>query len=382
VCKSILLRNRFKLWSKSLLELGVQLIKVAIVGYGLSATVFHLPFISYLNQYTLVAVSSSQTERVLAKYPNCEVFRDAKRMIEQCEADLVVITSPNETHYDLAKLALSLGMHVLLEKPMTATSQQAIALAKLAYEKSLVLSVFHNRRWDGDFLTLQQLIQSGQLGKIKLFKSNFDRFRPEVRDRWREQAGEATGVLYDLGSHLIDQVLCMFGAPLAITANCACLRDGSQAIDYFQLMLHYANMEIVLESNPFRADPNPRFQLQGTKGSYIKYGLDPQEDQLRAGLSPGIPAFGLEAPAYYGKKYRIDESNQFEEVTKIATTNGCYTEFYNQLAMAISSKLTVPVSALDAAKVIKIIELAIQSSDTGKRIQIDLSEFQAENVYV
>jgi predicted dehydrogenase len=358
------------------------LIKVAIVGYGLSATVFHLPFISYLNQYTLVAVSSSQTERVLAKHPNCEVFSDAKLMIEQCEADLVVITSPNETHYDLAKLALSSGMHVLLEKPMTATSLQAIALAKLAHEKSLVLSVFHNRRWDGDFLTLQQLIQSSQLGKIKLFKSNFDRFRPAVRDRWREQAGEATGVLYDLGSHLIDQVLCMFGAPLAITANCACLRDDSQAIDYFQLMLHYANMEIVLESSPFRVDPNPRFQLQGTKGSYIKYGLDPQEDQLRAGLSPGIPAFGLEAPAYYGKKYRIDESNQFEEVTKIATMNGCYTEFYNQLAMAIRSKLTVPVSALDAAKVIKIIELAIQSSDTGKRIKIDLSEFQAENVYV
>jgi len=356
------------------------LIKVAVVGYGLSATVFHLPFVAHAKQFSLVAISSSQLESVQKKHPRITVYADAQQMIEESSADLIIITSPNLSHFPLAKLALESGKHVLIEKPMTATSEQALSLAKLAQRQSLVLSVYHNRRWDGDFLTLAHLVKSAQLGKIKVFNSHFDRFRPIVRNRWREQPGAGAGILYDLGSHLIDQALCLFGAPHSLTANCAMLRDGATTTDYFQVMLHYTNMEVVLQSSPFSADPNIRFQLQGTKGSYIKYGLDPQEDQLREGLSPNVPAFGVEPPSAYGKKYIADGEGALLSVTKLQTMTGCYMDYYSQLAGAISNGLTVPVTALEGAKVIKLIELAELSSATKQRVEVDLTAFSNEAI--
>ncbi|MFT5708463.1 MAG: scyllo-inositol 2-dehydrogenase (NADP+) [Oceanospirillaceae bacterium] len=354
------------------------MIKVAVVGYGLSANIFHLPFITHSEQFSLAAISSSQIEVVDKKYPQIDVYQNAEQMVTNSATDLVIITSPNNTHFSLAKLALNAGKHVLLEKPMTTTSSQALELVKLAKSKSLVLSVYQNRRWDGDFLTLQRIINSGSLGKIKVFNSHFDRFRPLVRSHWREQIGEGTGVLYDLGSHLIDQALHLFGAPLSLTANCKALRDDANVTDYFKVMLHYANMEIVLQSSPFAANPKIRFQLQGTKGSYVKHGLDPQEEQLRAGLSPAVPAFGVEPPAHFGVQYLADSNGQQQSVKKIETIKGCYAEFYSQLAMAISSDLTVPVSAISATKVIKIIELAIKSSEQGCTVSVDLSDLNTQ----
>lgn len=355
------------------------MIKIAIVGYGLSAKVFHLPFITHSPQFSLIAISSSQVEHVQTTYPAIDVYDNAVQMITQCAADLIIITSPNHTHFALAKQALNAGKHVLLEKPMTSTSEEALELANLAAQKSLILSVYHNRRWDGDFLTLQQLIRTGKLGAIKVFHSNFDRFRPQVRDRWREQPGEGTGILYDLGSHLIDQALCLFGAPESLTANCAKLREGASTVDYFQVQLHYPHLEVVLQSSPFAAAPNIRFQLQGTKGSYIKQGLDPQEDQLRGGVAPSAPAFGIEPPANYGVKYLADENGASLSVSKVETIKGNYAEYFSQLGMAINSAINVPVNAYEGAKVIKLIELALLSHATGKRVVVDFSGFRQEN---
>lgn len=354
------------------------MIKVAVVGYGLSANIFHLPFILHSPLFELVAISSSQVQSVHQQYPQIDIYENAEQMIRECAADLVVITSPNDSHFALAKLALEHRRHLLVEKPLTATSEQALQLAQIAHDKSLVLSVYHNRRWDGDLLTVKRIIEIGRLGKIKVLHSHFDRFRPVVRERWREKPGEGTGIWYDLGSHLIDQALFLFGAPQALTANCAMLREQSETVDYFQVMLHYANMEVVLQSSPFTANPNIRFQLQGTKGSYIKYGLDPQEEQLISGISPAAPAFGVEPPANYGVLYLSDELGQSSPAKKIETNPGCYTEFYSQLAYAISNGLKVPVSALDGAKVVKLIELAILSSEQGRRVTVDLSDFSHE----
>ena len=351
------------------------LIKVAVVGYGLSANIFHLPFILYSQQYQLVAISSSQVQSVHQQFPMIDAYENAEQMIRECDADLIVITSPNDSHYALAKLALEYKRHLLIEQPITSTSEQALALAQLAQQHSLVLSVYHNRRWDGDFLTLKRVIESGKLGKIKVLQSNFDRFRPEVRARWREKPGEGTGILYDLGSHLLDQALCLFGAPLSLTGNCKMLRENSQTVDYFQVTLHYTHLEVVLQSSPFAANPNTRFQLQGTKGSYIKYGLDPQEEQLITGVSPLAPAFGVEPPANYGIEYISDELGQHCESKKLETITGCYAEFYSQLAYAISSGLTVPVSAIDGAKVVRLIELAMLSSEQGRTVDVDLTDF-------
>ncbi len=351
------------------------MIKVAVVGFGLSATVFHIPFVLHSPCFSLIAISTSQLEAVRNSFTDIEVYQHSEQMIAESNADLIIITSPNHTHYPLAKFALESGKHVLIEKPMTASSEQALKLAELAQQKSLVLSVYHNRRWDGDFLTVQKIIQTGKLGKIKVFNSNFDRFRPVVRSRWREQEGEATGIFYDLGSHLIDQVLHLFGAPQALTANCTNLRENSSVTDYFQVMLHYDNMEVVLKSSPFSASPNLRFQLQGEQGNYLKYGLDPQEQQLRDGVALTAPAFGIEPPVNYGIKYLVDPDIEEQETIKIETLAGCYSQYYAKLALAIKSNAKVPVSALEGARVIKVIEFALQSSVQGKRVNVDLSEF-------
>jgi len=351
------------------------LIKVAVVGYGLSAQVFHLPFITQSPNFSLIAISSTQLKKVSENYPDIDVYESSEQMIRESDADLVIITSPNNTHYPLAKFALESSKHVLLEKPMSTTSEEGLALAALALDKSLILSVYHNRRWDGDFLTLKQLVKSADLGEIKVFHSNFNRFRPVVRDRWREQPGEGSGILYDLGSHLVDQALCLFGEPQSLTANCVKLRADSLTVDYFQVMLHYPHLEVVLGSSPFTATPNIRFELQGTKGSYIKYGLDPQEDQLRDGVRPSAPAFGIEPPAHYGVKYLSDAQGELQSVSKIETMKGCYSEYYAQLALAINAKLAAPVSAIAGAKVIKILELALLSNETGQRVAVDLSDF-------
>ena len=357
------------------------MIKVAVVGYGLSATIFHLPFIAHLSQFSLVAISTSQLEQAQADNPNVDIYQDATQMISSSDADLVIITSPNHSHFELAKLALESSKHVLLEKPMTTTSEEGLILAALAQQNSRLLSVYHNRRWDGDFLTLKNVLKSNKLGKIKVFRANFDRFRPQVRDKWREQPGPGTGILYDLGSHLIDQALCLFGAPQALTANCVKLRDDATAIDYFQLMLHYPHLEVVLTSSPVAAAPNMRFQLEGTKGTYIKYGLDPQEDQLRDGVLPSAPAFGVEPPAQYGVQYLADENGDSLGVVKLETMTGCYSDYYTELALAINASLKVPVSAIEGAKVIKIIELALESSNTGQRVNVDLSGFNYEKAF-
>jgi predicted dehydrogenase len=351
------------------------LIKVAVVGFGLSAQVFHLPFIAHSSNFSLVAISTSQLQQVNQKYPDIDVYQSAEQMIRESDADLVIITSPNNTHYTFAKLALECSKHVLLEKPMSTTSEEGLELAALAYEKSLILSIYHNRRWDGDFQTLQYLIKSQSLGEIKVFNSNFDRFRPVVREKWREQAGEGSGILYDLGAHLVDQALHLFGEPQSLTANCVKLRTDSVTVDYFKLMLHYPRLEVVLGSSPYAATPNIRFELQGSKGSYIKHGLDPQEEQLRDGVLPSAPAFGVEPPANYGVKYLADEQGDSLSVSRLETMPGCYNEYYAQLALAINSKLAPPVSAIEGAKVIRILELAMQSHEMGMRVPVDFSEF-------
>ncbi|EPJ45363.1 MAG: hypothetical protein OFPII_28400 [Osedax symbiont Rs1] len=353
------------------------MIKVAIVGFGLSATVFHIPFVVHSPYFSLIAISTSRLEAVRNSFSGIEVYQQSEQMITESDADLIIITSPNYTHYPLAKLALESGKHVLIEKPMTESSEQALKLTELARQKSLVLSVYHNRRWDGDFLTLQQVIESGKLGDIRVFNSNIDRFRPVVEGRWLEQQGEASGVFYDLGSHLIDQVLHLFGAPQALTANCTILRENSSVTDYFQVMLHYDNMEVVLKSSPFSASPNLRFQLQGEQGNYLKYGLDPQEQQLRDGVALTAPAFGIEPPVNYGIKYLVGPDTEEQQAIKIETLAGCYSEYYAKLALAIKSNAKVPVSALEGARVIKVIELALQSSALGKRVNVDLSEFHS-----
>lgn len=337
------------------------MIKTAVIGYGLSAKTFHLPFIVQQPELELVAISSTKPE-LISDYPLLQRYQNGDELILLSDAELVVITSPNDSHYPLAKQALLAGKHVLVEKPFVLTEAQGRELFELAEKLQLQLFVYHNRRFDGDFLTLQQLLGSNELGAIRYFESHFDRFRPVPRPRWREQQGVGTGILYDLGPHLIDQAIALFGVPEAVTARCRALRQGSETVDYFHLLLHYADKEVVLHSSPFSALPTTRFILQGDNGSYHKTGLDPQEDALRAGQKPLGENWGLESEALYGVVAKADGQRTYP------TLAGNYQLFYQHLVAALQQGKASPVSVTQALQGIRLIELAQQSQQLGRTV--------------
>ena len=339
-------------------------IKTAIVGYGFSAKTFHLPFLNALDNFAVTAISSSQAEMVKQDHPNAEHYFTAEEMLQNSDADLVIITAPNNVHYALAKLALENNKHVILEKPFVTKIADGQALIALAKENSLVLSVYQNRRWDGDFLTVKKLIAENKLGNIKHYESHFDRFRPNTTQRWREQSQDGGGILFDLAPHLIDQALQLFGLPIAVTAQCEIMRAESTNIDYFNLTLHYPDKLALLHASLFSAGPNLRFNIQGDQGQYRKLGLDPQEERLKAGIQPNTADWGKEDEQQYGHLYFAD-SSQVEE-----TECGGYQHFYLQMADAIHNGTKPPVSAEDALWNIRLIELAMESSRLGKKIAV------------
>ena len=339
-------------------------IKTAIVGYGFSAKTFHIPFLNALDNFAVTAISSSQAEMVKQDHPNAEHYFTAEEMLQNSDADLVIITAPNNVHYALAKLALENNKHVILEKPFVTKIADGQALIAIAKENSLVLSVYQNRRWDGDFLTVKKLIAENKLGNIKHYESHFDRFRPTTTQRWREQSQDGGGILFDLAPHLIDQALQLFGLPIALTAQCEIMRAESTNIDYFNLTLHYPDKLALLHASLFSAGPNLRFNIQGDQGQYRKLGLDPQEERLKAGIQPNTADWGKEDEQQYGHLYFAD-SSQVEE-----TECGGYQHFYLQMADAINNGTKPPVSAEDALWNIRLIELAMESSRLGKKIAV------------
>ncbi|SQD77047.1 oxidoreductase [Moritella yayanosii] len=339
-------------------------IKTAVIGYGFSATTFHIPFISSLAEFELTAISSSQVAAVTADWPMTKHYLSADGLLKNSDVELVIITAPNDVHFSLAKTALEQNKHVIIEKPFVTNVADGEELIALAAEKGLILSVYNNRRWDGDFLTVKKLIQEGSLGEVKCFESHFDRFRPEVRQRWREQSASGGGILFDLGPHLIDQTLQLFGVPDAITAQCLIMREGSTNIDYFNLVLHYPDKIATLHSDLYSAGPNKRFSVKGNKGSYEKQGLDPQEDRLKAGVLPTEPNWADETVEQYGRLYRADS------VETVVTQRGGYQHYFLAIADAIRSNSDAPVNAEDALWSIKLIELAMDSSRLGKTLTI------------
>lgn len=339
-------------------------IKIAVIGFGNSAKTFHLPFISESNRFELVAVSSSKKAEVSQAYPDIECYPDAESLIKQTAAQLVVITAPNHVHFSLAKLALEHGKHVILEKPMANTSEEAQQLVDLAKKQKVLLTVYQNRRWDGDFLTVKKLLAEQKLGDLKYFESHFDRFRPVVETRWREEAGIGNGIWYDLGAHLIDQALHLFGQPTTVTGRVLAARDNAKTADYCHVQLHYPTHEVIVHASALSAAPNQRFRLDGTLGSYVKYGLDPQENQLKAKMSPADENYGVENQAQFGSLYTADAEKS------VVTQTGCYQNFYSQMAAAINGEAGVPVEPQDIVNVIKIIELANKSQTLEQTLKL------------
>ena len=342
-------------------------ISTLLVGFGFSATTFHLPFLRHLDAFTLKGVVSSRPHEVKATEPGVFVFSTLEEALKAKTFDLVIITTPNHLHAQQARLALQEGCHVLVEKPFTLSVADAHSLVALAEEKGKCLNVYHNRRFDDDFLTISSLMESGALGEVKRIVSRFDRFRPKPRDRWRENAGPGSGIFWDLGPHLIDQALQWFGMPQSVNATILPLRDDSASDDFFDVMLRYPTHVVQLGSSPFQASQTLRFDIQGTSGSFRCFGLDPQENQLRESLPFNDSRWAHRATAAWGELSR--ESGA--EYTDLKPGN--YLAFFRQLAQTIDKNGAEPgpAEASTVVDVIRIIEMALQSSQLQKTIQVE-----------
>src|SRR5882757_1611651 len=266
-------------------------IGVAVIGFGLAGQVFHAPFVSAVPGLKLEAIVQRKGDEAGKAYPSARILRSVEDALKDSTVQLVVVGTPNETHFALAKQALLAGKHVVIDKPFAATSAEAGELKELAEKQGVVLAPFHNRRWDGDFLTVRRLLAEQAVGRLVTYESHFDRFRPLPRENtWKEGANSANGLLMDLGPHLVDQALALFGAPQSITASVRRDRDKTDIEDAFDITLHYPRLEAICRATMVAAEPAPRFLLHGTKGSFSKYGVDPQEPALVAGGT--VPRIG------------------------------------------------------------------------------------------
>lgn len=349
-----------------------QPIRTGIIGYGLSGRVFHAPFVHNLPEFELTAVSSRQSESVLEQYPTVTVVPDASLLIQHPGLDLIIITAPNALHFPLAEAALRAGKDVLLEKPSVTSLNEIEHLARLAQDLGRLLTVYQNRRYDGDFQHLKALVESGEMGALKHLSSRFDRFRPQPQNRWREQPGPASGIFWDLGPHLLDQALYLLGTPESLTASLKILRTGGQTPDWFEVMLHYPNCQLTLGSTPYEAGPMQRFNARFENGSWQCWGLDPQEEALRAGQMPwhaGYPDAGQAQTAH-----RYLPAEQATRVTDGPTLPrdyceaGQYGDYFTELATAITARTEPPVTLSNACALIYTLELAERSSFEGKQL--------------
>ncbi|MDA3851005.1 MAG: Gfo/Idh/MocA family oxidoreductase [Spirochaetaceae bacterium] len=333
-------------------------IKTALVGFGLSGRCFHAPFLEMNDNFELSYILERNKNESSKLYPKAKIIRSMEELLTH-PVDLVVISTPNVTHVPYAKMALQRGKHVLLEKPFTATTEEADELIKVAEQADKILTVYQNRRFDGDFLTIKKLIADKTLGSIVELESHFDRYRKESPFRgWRREQLPGSGVLYDLGAHLIDQTLVLFGIPVSLWADLHFDHPSSSVDDGFTLYLKYPNKRVILRAGTLVKGIGPRFVLHGELGSYIKYGLDVQENALKKGEIPDTPNWGMEDPQDFGL---LHLDNVEPPTQPLRTLAGNYMMFYESLAMAIKGKGEIPVKPQEAREVIRIIELAKKS---------------------
>ncbi|MDQ0730338.1 Gfo/Idh/MocA family protein [Arthrobacter sp. B1I2] len=339
-------------------------IRTAVVGYGLAGSVFHVPLLDANSSYSLDCIATSDAGRKAAassRLPGAEVVRDAAAVLERAaDLDLVVLATPPATHLPLARAALEAGLDVVVDKPFAVTSDQGQELIDAARQLGRVLTVFHNRRWDGDFLTLRKLLAAQALGHVTRFESRFERWSPSIAKAWkaRATAADGGGTLFDLGSHLIDQALQLFGPAAVLHTELKARRSDERADDdVFLVLRHDSGVFSHLSMNMLCAQQGPRFRVLGSVGGFTKNGTDPQEPYIAAGGSPLDPAYGQEAPEWAGLLGRDGH------LDALPTERGAYPEFYRILADKIldggtASALPLPVDPEDAVEVLKIIEKA------------------------
>ena len=338
-------------------------IGVGLVGYGLGGRVFHAPFVQAVSGMQLRAVVSSDPAKVHAQLPGMTVAPTLEALLQQADIDLVIVSSPDALHAEHVVASLGAGKHVLVDKPMATSLSDAHRMSEAAERAGKLLTVFQNRRWDADFLTLKRLIAEGRLGRLVHFESHFDRWRPQSADVWKE--AREGGSWFDLGPHLVDQAVCLFGKPQAVTADIATLREGAPAPDWFHVVLHYSGLRAVLHSNKLAADHGLRFAVHGTGGSWIKHGLDTQEPAIVAGGRPNDEDFGVDPNAGV---YSPAEDPTRRETT--SNERGDYKQFWRALTLALRGEGLNPVPPAEAVCVMEVLHAGLESAAKGMTVRI------------
>ena len=339
------------------------ILNVGLIGFGLSGRYFHAPFLAVNPRFKLTKVVTSNKAAVHEFDANIEVVGSANELLADSSIDLAFICTPNDLHFQYAKATLEAGKHVVIEKPFANTTAQADELIAIATKKNLVVTAYQNRRWDADFLTIQGLFAAGTLGEIVEYEAHFDRFRPEIASgTWKEVVATGSGNLYNLGPHLIDQALVLFGKPKTVTATIKTVRPCAETDDYFDIRMDYADKRIILKASLLVYENSLRYVIHGTTGSFFKYGMDVQEDTLRKNILPNVENWGQEPENQWGTI-----SCETGKAT-VRALPGNYRPFYDNLHEAIVEGAELLVKPQEARNTTRVIELALESSRLGQTL--------------
>jgi scyllo-inositol 2-dehydrogenase (NADP+) len=344
------------------------MINVGLIGFGLAGRAFHAQVISRVPGLRLAAILQRKGDEAAAAYPDAKIVRSIDELLALPEIQLIVIASPNETHAPFARAALAAGRDVVVDKPFTTSYDEAVELVDFAEKSGRFLTVYQNRRYDGDFQAIRELVAAGTLGRIVRFETCYDRFRPNFKpNAWREKATPGAGILFDIGPHVIDHAMVLFGLPEAVTADVRIERQGGLADDAFDIMFHYPNsLRAVLSSNILAVSPRPRFLLFGTKGSFLKHTVDPQENNLRFGKLPEKGSWGAEPEENWGSLTLSDGTNTTER--RIPSGTGDYRDFYANVRDVLEGKAKPFVSLQHALDVMRALELCRNSSEQQRTL--------------
>lgn len=347
----------------------MQIIKTALLSYGMSGKVFHAPFLEIHPGFELLGTWERSKKLIQVDYPEVISYPSLESILEDKNIDLVIVNTPIDTHFEYTKKVLLAGKHAIVEKAFTTTVNEAQELATLAKEKGLKLSVFQNRRWDSDFKTVKSIIDKNVLGEIVEAEFHFDRYNPVLSPKvHKETINSGSGIMKDLGPHIIDQALCLFGLPNAVFADIRFTREQTVIDDYLDILLYYANFRLRLKAGFFVREPNPSYFVHGTKGSFLKSRGDVQEDELKLGKKPNLTAWGTEKEGQEGLLHTEIEGKIIRE--KVPTLQGNYYDFFDGVYQAIANDKLEPVTAQDGINVMRIIEVAFQSNEQKKVVNL------------
>jgi scyllo-inositol 2-dehydrogenase (NADP+) len=338
----------------------MRVLKAGLVGFGISGKTFHAPFLVNNDRYQLVSVLERNRQDSKEKYPFVKVVRTLDELLRDAAIDIVIITTPNDTHFPYTKAALDAGKHVVLEKPFTNISEEARQLVELAKKSGKILSVYQNRRYVSDFFTIKEILDKKLLGQVHTFEGHYDRYRSEARPQaWREAELPGSGILYDLGAHLVDQAQVLFGLPNTITADIRMQRPHARVDDYFDLRLDYGFLKVILQAGMLVREPGPRYIIHGTEGSFLKFGEDPQEARLRAGEPPVGQDWGVESESIHGLLHTVIDGKTIRE--KYPSHRGDYGLYYKNVYDTIVNKAPLTEKPEHGYNTIRLIELAFES---------------------